>query len=178
MVSRIKVVNDVGELVSIFHAADTDVKRKLLIDLSTGWITLPKIEERYGIEGKRALHYLDKIKMTESQWVTGEGGPEKAYHTYYTNVQINLIGGMEELADIIYATTMSEKKLEEYEAERHETLWPCQGWEKSFRSFQRFPQDVGAFLHILSPRVPIWAVAPSQYLARCLNDGQFESHGH
>ena len=127
MVSRIKVVNDVGELVSIFHAADTDVKRKLLIDLSTGWITLPKIEERYGIEGKRALHYLDKIKMTESQWVTGEGGPEKAYHTYYTNVQINLIGGMEELADIIYATTMSEKKLEEYEAEIKKMIVPGEG---------------------------------------------------
>ncbi|MCL4451760.1 MAG: ArsR family transcriptional regulator [Candidatus Thermoplasmatota archaeon] len=127
MVSRIKVVNDVGELVSIFHAADTDVKRKLLIDLSTGWITLPKIEERYGIEGKRALHYLDKIKMTESQWVTGEGGPEKAYHTYYTNVQINLIGGMEELADIIYATTMSEKKLEEYETEIKKMIVPGEG---------------------------------------------------
>lgn len=127
MVSRIKVVNDVGELVSIFHAADTDVKRKLLIDLSTGWITLPKIEEKYGIEGKRALHYLDKIKMTESQWVTGEGGPEKAYHTYYTNVQINLIGGMEELADIIYATTMSEKKLEEYEAEIKKMIVPGEG---------------------------------------------------
>lgn len=127
MVSRIKVVNDVGELVSIFHAADTDAKRKLLIDLSTGWITLPKIEERYGIEGKRALHYLDKIKMTESQWVTGEGGPEKAYHTYYTNVQINLIGGMEELADIIYATTMSEKKLEEYEEEIKKMIVPGEG---------------------------------------------------
>lgn len=35
MISRIKVVNDVGELVSIFHAADTDVKRRLLLDLST-----------------------------------------------------------------------------------------------------------------------------------------------
>ncbi len=127
MVSRIKVVNDVGELVSIFHAADTEAKRKLLIDLSTGWITLPKIEERYGIEGKRALHYLDKIKMTESQWVTGEGGPEKAYHTYYTNVQINLIGGMEELADIIYATTMSEKKLEEYEDEIKKMIVPGEG---------------------------------------------------
>ena len=127
MVSRIKVVNDVGELVSIFHAADSEVKRKLLIDLATGWITIPKIEEKYGMEGKRALHYLDKIKMTESQWVTSEKGPEKAYHTYYTNVQINLIGGMEELADIIYATTMSEKKLEEYEAKIKEMIVPGEG---------------------------------------------------
>ncbi len=127
MVSRIKVVNDVGELVSIFHAADTDVKRKLLIDLSTGWITLPKIEERYGQEGKRALHYLDKIKMTESQWITGENGPEKAYHTYYTNVQINLIGGMEELADIIYATTMTEKDLDRYEDEIKKMIVPGEG---------------------------------------------------
>ena len=127
MVSRIKVVNDVGELVSIFHAADSEVKRKLLIDLATGWITIPKIEEKYGMEGKRALHYLDKIKMTESQWVTSENGTEKAYHTYYTNVQINLIGGMEELADIIYATTMSEKKLEEYESKIKEMIVPGEG---------------------------------------------------
>ncbi|MHB1492266.1 MAG: ArsR family transcriptional regulator [Thermoplasmataceae archaeon] len=115
MASRIKVVNDPGELVSIFHAADSEVKRKLLLDLSMSWITMPIIQERYGTEGKKALHYLDKIKMIESQWITGENGPEKAYHTYYTNVQINLMGTMSELADIIYATTISESKLNEYE---------------------------------------------------------------
>ncbi|EQD66229.1 ArsR transcriptional regulator, partial [mine drainage metagenome] len=49
------------------------------------------------------------------------------YHTYYTNVQINLIGGMEELADIIYATTMSEKKLEEYEEEIKKMIVPGEG---------------------------------------------------
>ncbi len=115
MVSRIKVVNDVGELVSIFHAADSDVKRRLLLDLSTSWITMPIIEQKYGVEGKRSLLYLDKIKLIESQWMTGENGPEKAYHTYYTSVQINLLGTMSELADIIYATTLSEEKLISYE---------------------------------------------------------------
>lgn len=115
MVSRIKVVNDVGELVSIFHAADSDVKRRLLLDLSTSWITMPIIEQKYGVEGKRSLLYLDKIKLIESQWMTGENGPEKAYHTYYTSVQINLLGTMSELADIIYATTLSEEKLMDYE---------------------------------------------------------------
>ncbi|MCL4337459.1 MAG: ArsR family transcriptional regulator [Candidatus Thermoplasmatota archaeon] len=115
MVSRIKVVNDVGELVSIFHAADSDVKRRLLLDLSTSWITMPVIEQKYGVEGKRSLLYLDKIKLIESQWMTGENGPEKAYHTYYTSVQINLLGTMSELADIIYATTLSEEKLISYE---------------------------------------------------------------
>lgn len=127
MVSRIKVVNDVGELVSIFHAADTEVKRKLLLDLSTSWITMPAIEEKYGVEGKRALLYLDKIKLIESQWMTGERGPEKAYHTYYTSVQINLIGSMSELADIIYATTLSEEKLEQYEKEIQETMVEGEG---------------------------------------------------
>ncbi len=115
MVNRIKVVNDVGELVTIFHAADTDSKRKLLLDLSTGWITMPQIDEKYGPEGKKALLYLDKIKMVESQWITADRGPEKAYHTYYTNIQINLIGSMADLADIIYATTLSDEQLEEYE---------------------------------------------------------------
>ncbi|MCL4438956.1 MAG: ArsR family transcriptional regulator [Thermoplasmataceae archaeon] len=115
MVSRIKVVNDVGELVSIFHAADSDVKRRLLLDLSTSWVTMPMIESKFGVEGKKGLLYLDKIKLIESQWITGENGPEKAYHTYYTSVQINLLGSMSELADIIYATTLSEEKLLEYE---------------------------------------------------------------
>jgi len=115
MVNRIKVINDVGELVTIFHAADTDVKRKLLLDLSTGWITMPQIDEKYGREGRKSLLYLDKIKMIESQWITGNNGPEKAYHTYYTNVQINLIGSMSDLSDIIYATTLSDEQLQEYE---------------------------------------------------------------
>ncbi len=115
MVSRIKVVNDPGELVSIFHAADTDVKRKLLLDLSTNWITLPVIEERYGKEGKKSLLYLDKIKMIETQWITGDNGPEKAYHTYYTSVQINMMGSLNELADVIYAATLSDEDLQKYE---------------------------------------------------------------
>lgn len=127
MVSRIKVVNDVGELVSIFHVADTDVKRRLLIDLSTGWITMPDIEEKYGQEGKKALYYLDKIKMIESQWMTGEKGPEKTYHTYYTNVQINIMGTLEELADIIYAATISDDNLEEYENRIIDMTQPGEG---------------------------------------------------
>ena len=117
MAGRIKVINEPGDLVSIFRAADTDVKRKLLIDLSTSWITLPNIQEKYGVEGKKALHYLDKIKMLESQWITGSNGPEKGYHTYYNNVQINIMGTMEELADIIYATNLPDSHLEEYENE-------------------------------------------------------------
>ena len=76
---------------------------------------MPMIESKFGVEGKKGLLYLDKIKLIESQWITGENGPEKAYHTYYTSVQINLLGSMSELADIIYATTLSEDKLLEYE---------------------------------------------------------------
>lgn len=117
MAGKIKVVNDPGELVSIFHASDTDVKRKMLIDLSTSWITMPDIQEKYGQEGKRALLYLDKIKMLESQWITTDKGPEKAFHTFYSNVQINLMGTMSELADIIFATNLSDEKLAEYEDE-------------------------------------------------------------
>jgi len=117
MVSRIKVVNDIGELVSIFHAADTDVKRRLLLDLASSWVTMPQIDEKYGALGKKALLYLDKIKLIESQWITSEKGPEKAYHTYYTSVQINLLGSMGELADIIYATTFSDADLDKYESE-------------------------------------------------------------
>ena len=31
---------------------------------------MPTIAEKYGPAGKRALLYLDKIKMLESQWIT------------------------------------------------------------------------------------------------------------
>ncbi|OWP54247.1 MAG: ArsR family transcriptional regulator [Cuniculiplasma sp. C_DKE] len=127
MAGRIKVINDPGELVSIFHASDSDVKRKLLIDLSTSWITMPTIAEKYGQEGKRALLYLDKIKMLESQWITTGNGPEKAYHTFYNNVQINLMGTMTELADIIFATNLSDEKLEEYENELIEMMNETEG---------------------------------------------------
>jgi predicted DNA-binding ArsR family transcriptional regulator len=127
MAGRIKVINEPGELVSIFHSSDTDVKRKLLIDLSTSWITLPTIQEKYGQDGKRALLYLDKIKMLESQWITTERGPEKAFHTFYTNVQINLMGSMTELADIIYATTLNEEKLQKYEDELIEMMTDNEG---------------------------------------------------
>ncbi|MGP6220858.1 ArsR family transcriptional regulator [Caldiplasma sukawensis] len=115
MPGRIKVINDPGDLVSIFHASDTEVKRKLLIDLSNSWITLTKITEKYGNEGKKALLYLDKIKMLETQWLTGENGPEKAYHNFYNNVQINLMGSMNELSDIIYATVISDEEIGKYE---------------------------------------------------------------
>ncbi|MCL5782464.1 MAG: ArsR family transcriptional regulator [Candidatus Thermoplasmatota archaeon] len=127
MVSRIKVVNDVGELVSIFHAADSDTKRRLLLDLSTSWITMPVIEQKYGTEGKRGLLYLDKIKLIESQWMTGEKGPEKAYHTYYTSVQINLLGTMSELADIIYATALTENQLLDYEGKIQKMIIDSEG---------------------------------------------------
>ena len=127
MVSRIKVVNDVGELVSIFHAADSDTKRRLLLDLSTSWITMPVIEQKYGNEGKRGLLYLDKIKLIESQWMTGEKGPEKAYHTYYTSVQINLLGTMSELADIIYATALTENQLLDYESKIQKMIIDSEG---------------------------------------------------
>ncbi len=76
---------------------------------------MQQIEEKYGADGKKALLYLDKIKLIETQWTTGSNGPEKAYHTYYSSVQINLIGSMADLSDIIYATTMSYDELSNYE---------------------------------------------------------------
>jgi len=112
---RIKVVNDVGDLVSIFHVADSDVKRKVFQEVTLKWCTMEEIKEKYAEEGKEALTYLEKIKLVETQWKTTPEGPKKIYHTYYSIIQINISCSIMEISDIIYAATMTKKDIENYE---------------------------------------------------------------
>jgi len=108
-------VNDVGDLVSIFHVADSDVKKKVFQEVTLKWCTTEEIEEKYGKEGKDALSYLEKIKLVETQWKTTPEGPKKIYHTYYSIIQINLSCSIMEISDIIYVATMNEDEIKKYE---------------------------------------------------------------
>ena len=72
--TRIKGINDTSDMVAIFHTSDTEIKKNVFLDLIRGWMTLEEIEKKYGEEGKRAVFYLEKIKLVESQWLLKEGG--------------------------------------------------------------------------------------------------------
>ena len=113
--ARIKVITEISELVAIFHSCDTKVKRDVFEEVTKDWVTLEQIKEKYGKKGEEALKYLEKIKLVETQWLTTPKGPVKAYHTYYTHIQINMTIPILESGDIIYASTMSEKTLKDYE---------------------------------------------------------------
>ncbi len=113
--SRIKVIADIGDLVSVFHACDSEVKKKVFMEITKKWCTMEEIEEKYGPEGLDALKYLEKIKLVETQWVTGESGVKKAYHTYYDLFQINLSLPILEAAEVIRVVTMSDDEFKEWE---------------------------------------------------------------
>ena len=115
VMNRIKVVNDVADLVSILHAVDTDVKKQVFDDITKRWVPLDEIEDKYGDDGREALLYLEKNKLVETQWETTAEGPRKVYHTYYSAVQINVSIPIMDIGDILYASTLNEKILREYE---------------------------------------------------------------
>ena len=113
--SRIKVIGDISDLVSVFHACDSKVKKEVFEYITREWRTEEDIKEKYGDEGIEALRYLEKIKLVETQWVTTEEGVKKAYHTYYDLFQINLSLPITEAAEIIYIITMSEREFKKWE---------------------------------------------------------------
>ena len=113
--SRIKVVGDIGDLISVFHACDTEVKKKVFTELTKRWCTVEDIETLYGKEGVEALKYLEKVKLVESQWVTTEKGVVKAYHTYYDLFQINLSLPIAEAAEVIRVITMKDDEFRMWE---------------------------------------------------------------
>lgn len=114
-VSRIKVVNDVGDLVSVFYSCNTDIKKKVFQEITKEWRTMEEIREKYGEEGERALKYLEKVKFVETQWITTEKGVVRAYHTYYDLFQISLSLPILEAAEVIRVIAMPEEEFREWE---------------------------------------------------------------
>ncbi len=122
--SRIKVIADIGDLVSVFYACDSEVKKKVFMEITKKWCTVEEIEEKYGEEGVDALKYLEKIKLVETQWVTGEQGVKKAYHTYYDLFQINLSLPIIEAAEVIRVVTMSDEEFKGWEEKIIKAIGP------------------------------------------------------
>jgi predicted DNA-binding ArsR family transcriptional regulator len=118
--NRIKVVNDPSELVSVFRAVDTEIKREVFKEVSASWKTAKEIEDKFGADGRQALRLFDKMKLVETRWQQPPEGsqekPVKAYHTYYSSFHINTSCSVYEISDVISAAGMEEKDFKKIEA--------------------------------------------------------------
>jgi predicted DNA-binding ArsR family transcriptional regulator len=117
--NRIKVVNDPSELVSVFRAVDTELKREVFKEVSAGWKTAKEIEEKFGPDGRQALRLFNKMKLVETRWQQPPEGsqekPVKAYHTYYSSFHINTSCSVYEVSDVISAAGLPEKEFKKIE---------------------------------------------------------------
>lgn len=109
---RIKVVNEVSELVPILRAVDTPVKLKLLQRLSESWLTADDVSREFGKEGTKALVFFEKLKLVDTRWVAREGKrqPEKSFHSYYSTININTTAPLAEISEILSIASMEDRE--------------------------------------------------------------------
>ncbi len=115
---RIKVVNDISELVPVLRAVDTPVKLKLVQRLAEAWLTGDDIQQEFGKEGVKALAFFEKLKLIDTRWVAREGRrqPDKSYHFYYSTININTTAPLSEVSEILSIASMDEKDYQKLEA--------------------------------------------------------------
>ena len=107
---RIKVINEPTELVPVMRAMDTEVKRKVFMEVSNRWCTANAIEELYGPEGRQALNFFEKMKLVETRWESVDSISEKAYHTYYLSFHINTTVAVQDIAEVLAAVVMPDEE--------------------------------------------------------------------
>lgn len=117
VIHRIKVVNDISELVPILRAVDTPVKLKLVQRLADAWLTGEDVEREFGKEGSKALTFFEKLKLIDTRWVAREGRkqPDKSYHFYYSTININTTAPLSEVSEILSIASMPNKEYEKFE---------------------------------------------------------------
>ena len=112
--NKIKVVNDVGDLVTIFTISNDRTKSELLKLLNQSWMTEDEVKQKLGAKAVEFLKYMEKIKFVESQWSNTPHGPKKVFHNYYTSIQINILLPTEEAGDVIYVASLDDDEIETY----------------------------------------------------------------
>jgi predicted DNA-binding ArsR family transcriptional regulator len=112
--NKIKVVNDVGDLVTIFTISNDKTKSELLKLLNQNWMTEDEVKHKLGAKAVEVLKYMEKIKFVESQWSNTPEGPKKVFHNYYTSIQINILLPTEEAGDVIYVASLEDSEIETY----------------------------------------------------------------
>jgi predicted DNA-binding ArsR family transcriptional regulator len=124
--TRIKVITEPAELVPMFRAVDTKVKREVLKLVTLEWHTMRDIEKQFGPAGKEALSFFEKMKLVETRWQTSAElqAPEKAYHTYYTSFHINASWPVYEISDVLAAAVMDDKEFQRLEKQIFDLVGP------------------------------------------------------
>ncbi len=117
-VHRIKVVNDVSDLVPILRAVGSPLRLKVVQRLGEEWLTLEDIDREFGEEGRKALALFEKLRLIDTRWVAREGRkqPDKSYHFYYSTVNINTTSPLAEMSEVLAIATMPPKEYEKLEA--------------------------------------------------------------
>ena len=121
---RIKVVNDMSELVPILRAVDSAVKLKLVQRLAESWLTGEDVQREFGKEGVKALAFFEKLKLIDTRWVAREGRrqPDKSYHFYYSTININTTAPLGEVSEILSIAGMEEKEYLKFEQKIFEAV--------------------------------------------------------
>lgn len=124
--NRIKVVNEVADLVPFLRAVSSEIKMSVFKDVSKDWCTGKEIEDKYGDKGKNALKLFEKMKLVETRWQPQESepssAPEKAYHAYYSSFNINASCPITEISDVLAVAVMSENQFRKYEKDIHDSV--------------------------------------------------------
>jgi predicted DNA-binding ArsR family transcriptional regulator len=123
-VHRIKVVNDVSDLVPILRAVGTPLRLRLVLRLGEEWLTLDDIEKEFGEEGKRALAFVEKLRLIDTRWVAREGRkqPDKSYHFYYSTININTTSPLGEMSEVLAIAMMGPKEYEKLEQKIYDAV--------------------------------------------------------
>ncbi|MGP8077790.1 MAG: ArsR family transcriptional regulator [Thermoplasmata archaeon] len=125
-IHRIKVVNDVSDLVPILRAVDSPVKLKLVQRLGEEWLTLEDVEKHFGKDGVKALAFFEKLRLIDTRWVAREGRrqPDKSYHFYYSTININTTSPLVEISEVLAIATMGTKEYTKLEQRIYEAAGP------------------------------------------------------
>jgi predicted DNA-binding ArsR family transcriptional regulator len=131
--NRIKVVNDVTDLVPVLRAVNSRAKLELFERLSKDWVTEREVEAEFGKGALKLLSYFDKMKLVDTRWVSGPPSkePEKSYHTYYSTVAVNITATISEFSETLSIATMADK---EYASEEKRVIEHVSGEGSKFFS--------------------------------------------
>lgn len=123
-VHRIKVVNEISDLVPVLRAVDSPLKLKLLQRLSETWLTPEDVQREFGKEGLKVLTLFEKLKLVDTRWVAREGRktPDKSYHTYYGTININTTAPLAEVSEILAIASMDDKEYAKLEQKIYDAV--------------------------------------------------------
>jgi predicted DNA-binding ArsR family transcriptional regulator len=125
-IHRIKVVNDVSDLVPILRAVDSPLKLKLVHRLGESWLTLEDVEAEFGPEGVKTLAFFEKLRLIDTRWVAREGRrqPDKSYHFYYSTININTTSPLAEISEVLAIATMPLREYTKSEVKIFDAVGP------------------------------------------------------